>query len=92
MKEINKIIEVSAACCVQLGTLLIPKLLRISITAARCYKYPLKIKYISSVSNMPSQKRCLAQLTCDKQKIAKQSESDRSSTQIAFGTSSCLFI
>jgi hypothetical protein len=28
---------------------------------------------------MPSQKRRLAQLTCDKQKIAKQSESDRSS-------------
>jgi hypothetical protein len=27
VKEINKIIEVSAACCVQLGTLLIPKLL-----------------------------------------------------------------
>jgi len=40
VKEINKIIEVSAACCVQLGTLLIPKLLRISVTAARCYKYP----------------------------------------------------
>ena len=34
MKEINKIIEVSAACCVQLGlgTLLIPKLLRFSVT------------------------------------------------------------
>jgi predicted phosphoribosyltransferase len=34
---INKIIEVSAACGVQLGTLLI---LKISVTAARCYKYP----------------------------------------------------
>jgi hypothetical protein len=33
---------------------------------------------------MPSQKRRLAQLTCDKQKIAKQSGSDRSSTQIHF--------
>ena len=41
---------------------------------------------------MPSQKLRLAQLTCDKQKIAKQSESDCSSTQIPFGTSSCLFI
>jgi hypothetical protein len=40
VKEINEIIEVSAACCVQLRTLLIPKLLRISVTAARCYKYP----------------------------------------------------
>jgi hypothetical protein len=29
---------------------------------------------------MLSQKRRLAQLTCDKQKIAKQSESDRSSS------------
>jgi hypothetical protein len=37
---------------------------------------------------MPSQKRCLAQLTCDKQKIALQPELDRSSTQIPFGTSS----
>ena len=41
---------------------------------------------------MPSQKCRSAQLTCDKHKIAKQSESDRSSTQIPFGTSSCLFI
>jgi hypothetical protein len=40
---------------------------------------------------MPSQKRRLAQLTCDKQNIAKQSESDRSSTQIPFCTSSYLF-
>jgi hypothetical protein len=33
---------------------------------------------------MPSQKCRLSQLTCDKEKIAKQSESDRSSTQIPF--------
>jgi hypothetical protein len=33
VKDINKIIEVSAACGVQLGTLLI---LKISVTAARC--------------------------------------------------------
>jgi hypothetical protein len=48
VKEINKIIEVSAACCVQLGlgTLLIPKLLMISVTAARCYN-----KYISPIQN-----------------------------------------
>ena len=37
MKDINKIIEVSAACGVQFSTLLI---LKISVTAARCYKYP----------------------------------------------------
>jgi hypothetical protein len=40
VKEINKIIEVLADCGVQLGTLLILNLLKISVTAARCYKYP----------------------------------------------------
>jgi endo-1,4-beta-D-glucanase Y len=41
---------------------------------------------------MPSQKRRLSQLTCDKEKIVKQSESDRSSTQIPFGTIAVVYL
>ena len=41
---------------------------------------------------MPSQKRRLSQLTCDKEKIAKQSESDRSSTQIPFRSTAVVYL
>jgi 23S rRNA maturation-related 3'-5' exoribonuclease YhaM len=71
VKEINKIIEMSAVCCVQLV-----------INIHKNKVYFISIKHAFTETSFSS----ADMLTCDKQTIAKKSESDRSSTQIPFGT------